>query len=255
MANISNTERNQILLEAVENILKKCKQENIDIRVLGGTGIFLKCRAYRDFINETREPFSDIDLIAGKKYIDKIETLFNDMKFEQNKNFKILFGYQRRIFYTPKNITVEVYLDDLYLCREIKISDRIVLDYPTLCTTDLLLSKIQRFDLKDKDIIDILVLLASFDFSGEGNDKIDLPYIARLCSIQWTWWKTFKHNLSRLYQNDKRWFGAQECELINGRLKKLESAIDSAKKSLKWKLRAIIGDKIKWYKHVDELSS
>jgi hypothetical protein len=252
MANISNRERNQILLDTAEKILVKCKQENIEVRVLGGAGIFLKCRAFQDFINENREPFSDIDLITGKKNIDKIEALFYDMKFEQNKNFKILFGYQRRIFYTPNNITVEVYLDDLYLCREIKISERIVLDYPTLCATDLFLSKIQRFDLKDKDIIDILVLLASFDFSGNGNDKIDLPYIARLCSTQWSWWKTFKHNLSRLYQNDKSWFGTQDREHIDKKLKEIERAIDSLKKSLKWKLRAIIGEKIKWYKHVDD---
>lgn len=252
MQNISNTERNRILLEVVENILEKCKQENIEVRVLGGAGVFLKCRAYQDLMNKDRKPFSDIDLITGQKYIDRLETVFDEMKFEQNRNFKILFGYQRRIFYTPMNITVEVYLDDLHLCREIEISDRLLLDYPTLSPTDLLLSKIQRFDLKDKDIIDILVLLASFDLSGKNNNNVDLDYISRLCSNEWGWWKTFKVNTAKLYHNNKKGFSPRERDQINGKLKQLENAIDSGKKSLKWKFRAILGEKIRWYKHVDE---
>ncbi len=242
--------RNQILLDLVEDILKKCKQEDIEIRVLGGIGIFLKCPEYQVLADKTREPFADIDLITGKKHIEKIETLFKGLGFEQNRNFKILFGYQRRIFYTPMNITVEVYLDDLPLCRDIKISDRMFLDYPTLSATDLLLSKIQRIQLKDKDIFDILILLASCNFTGENNYRIDLDYISELCSREWGWWKTFKINIDTLCNRKKDFLNNRGD--INGKLEQLEHAVDSKKKSLRWKLRNLIGEKIRWYRYVED---
>jgi hypothetical protein len=250
MGKQSISKRNQILLDLVDDILKKCKQEDIEIRVIGGIGIFLKCPEYQELADTTREPFSDIDLITRKKHIEKIENLFESLGFEQNRNFKILFGYQRRIFYTPMNITVEVYLDDLPLCQDIKISDRICLDYPTLSVTDLLLSKIQRIKLKDKDIFDILILLASCNFTGENSNRIDLEYISRLCSKSWRWWKTFKINIDTLYKSKKDFLNNQGD--ISGKLEQVEHAIDSKKKSFGWKLRNLIGEKIRWYRYVED---
>jgi len=252
MENQSTSKRNQILMELVSSILKKCKEEEIEVRVMGGLAIFLKYPGYEELSNKIREPFSDIDLITRQRDIEKIETLFGELGFEQNRNFKILFGYQRRIFYTPMDITVEVYLDDLHLCQELKISERLSLDYPTICATDLLLSKIQRVDLQDKDVFDILVLLANCGFSRKSCDNIDLEYISELCSKNWGWWKIFKINLKRLLDYNRELFGNQGEGNIDINLKQIGHAIDSKKKSIGWKLRNIIGEKIKWYSYVEE---
>lgn len=242
--------RNHLLLDLLDTILRKCKQNNVEIRVLGGLAVFLKCPQHQELISKCREPFSDIDLITKKVDIEKVETFFENLDFEQNKNFKILFGYQRRIFYSPQNITIEVYLDDLDLCQEIKVSERLLLDYPTISITDLFLSKIQRIDLAEKDIFDIFVLLESFDFSGEKSNKIDIEYISELCSKSWGWWKTFKININKLYDQKKGVF--KNANDINRKLKEIETAIDSKKKSIKWMVRNIIGENFNWFKTVDE---
>lgn len=245
----AKTKRNQILLDLTSDILKKCKKENIEIRVLGGIAVYLRCPKYHNFFHNFREPFSDIDLITRKEHIEKIETFFNSLGFEQNKNIKILFGYQRRIFYTCQNITIEVYLDNLEFSQTIKISERLLLDYPTLSVTDLFLSRIQRIDLQDKDVFDISVLLDSFNLSNKDNNQIDIDYISKLCSKNWRWWKTLKINIDKLLRQKKNIFKSPNN--INTKLREIENAIDAKKKSLRWRLRNIIGEKIRWFNSVE----
>ncbi len=46
----------------------------------------------------------------------------------------------------------------------------------------------------------------------------------------------------------------EDRRIVLGRLNELRQRIDSTPKSLKWKARSAIGDKMKWYKDVEELS-
>ena len=240
---------NKVLVDLTLDILNKCKNEGVEIRVLGSIGIFLKCIDYQDVLNQYRPPILDIDLISRHCYIESIESIFHCSGFEQNQNFKILFGYQRRIFYTSENITIEVFLENLPFNQEIKIDDRLVLDYPTISITDLFLSKIQRIHLEQKDFIDLYVLLLQHQSNNKKKNKIDLDYISDLCAKNWNWWKTLKMNIKKL--QEKKNILDSYNETIITTLNQIEKAIDSKQKSIKWKMRSLIGEKMKWYKHVE----
>jgi hypothetical protein len=68
-------------------------------------------------------------------------------------------------------------------------------------------------------------------------------------------WRTLTGNLdltetklatySQLTDDDRR--------VVKENLQELRTWIDAAPKSLKWKSRAVIGEKKKWYKDVEEL--
>ena len=164
-------------------------------------------------------------------------------------NNKILHGYQRRIFYSKQNITIEIYLENLKFCQEIKIGKKIYLDYPSLSPTDLFLSKIQRIDLDHEDMFDIKVLLLQYAFSPADDRNINIEYISKLCRNDWRWWNTLKENIAVLSQMNID-FKEQEDELLE-KLATIEAKLNRSKKSFKWKLRKLIGERIAWYNHVD----
>ncbi len=241
--------KNAVLLELSNDILKIFKKENIEIRIIGGIGINLKCPDYQKYFDKYREPFSDIDLIIRKTKVDAVEKIFEQMGYEQDLKFKIHFGYQRRVFYSPQNISIEIYLENLNLCQQLIIGDRLLLNYPTLSATDLFLSKIQKIGLTEKDVFDIYCLLSQHKLSYEEDGNINLEYISNLCAKNWRWWKTLKFNLNEMKNKQLNYF--QESNDIDIKLNKIEHEIDSIRKSIFWNLRNIIGEKVSWYSFIE----
>jgi hypothetical protein len=242
-------EKNSILVKLALDLIKKFTDSGIEIRILGSIGLYLSCPQWQQYFSEYRVPFSDIDLITRKDDIGKVEKILTELDYEQNNNFKIHYGYQRRIFYSPDNITLEIYLDNLILCQEIDIGDRILIDYPALSPTDLFLSKIQRIGLKESDIFDIACLLSQHELTTIDNEGINLHYISSLCSKRWCWWKTTKYNFNEIL-NNRKFFPIFNSELIKQKIESISQSTDLKKKSFCWKFRSAIGDKVSWYNYV-----
>lgn len=239
--------RNDFLLEKAIAIIELAKEKNIQLRLLGGLGVYNKCFQVNDLFTLHREPFSDIDLVCYGKDIVSLENLFLTINYEQDKVFKTQFGYQRRVFYSPENISVEVFLNDLYLCQTVKTGNRLILDFPTITSTDLFLSKIQKINLSHKDVIDLIILLSNIPLT-DNEDSINISYITTLCASDWRWWKTISDNLSFI-KNYKTIFDKNRIDLAIGIL---EDRIHKSKKNIFWSLRNIIGTKINWYNQVDD---
>jgi len=87
------------------------------------------------------------------------------------------------------------------------------------------------------------------------SEVIDIEYISRLCAGNWGLWKTVASNLEKAKAVNKRYLGDHP-----GNFKNVDSKIDiikkhlgESKKSVGWKLRAKIGERIKWYREVEEV--
>ena len=239
--------RNDFLLEKAIAIIQLAKEKNIQLRLFGGLGIYNKCYHVNNLFTLHREPFSDIDFVCYGKDIEALENLLFTINYEQNKVFKTQFGYQRRIFYSPENISVEVYLNDLYLCQTVKTSNRLILDFPTITSTDLFLSKIQKINLSHKDVVDLIILLSNIPLTNN-EDSINISYITDLCASDWRWWKTISDNFSYI-KNYETILDKNKIDLAIGIL---EDRIHKSKKKFLWILRNIIGTKIDWFNKVDD---
>ena len=182
--------KNGAILACSSRIMDGARAACIEVRLLGGVGVYLKCKAFRTLISKTRSPLSDIDLVTTSEHVQRLEKFFETLGFKQDQEFRVLFGHQRRVFYTQEDISIDVYIDKLILCQDVPLRDRISLDYPTLSLTDLLLSKIQNIAPKAKDIIDMQVLVQHVAESASKYD-FDLTYISQLCT-QWGWWRTWQ---------------------------------------------------------------
>lgn len=237
--------KNEAILACCSRILEGARTAGAQVRAVGGVAVYLKCKGFQSFIRSCRDPFSDIDLATTSEDLGTLVELFEEWGFEQNQEVKILFGRDRRVFYTEQNISIDVYIDKLALCQEVPLRERLSLDYPTLSCTELFLSKIQNVSWKAKDLFDMRVLLRHVAQHATA-DSLDLDYISWL-SRRWNWWRTLKLNLPKLREHD-----TADGEGVHDLLYAIEDAADGCRKTLRWRLRNLIGDRIRWYSVVDE---
>ena len=244
------------LFELSDKILKEASERSIILRLMGGIAVWTHCPKYKYLLEQNRH-FLDIDFAAYLIDVVKIQKLFIDMGFEENKNVMRLFGNQRRIFYLISGnvyVYIDIVLDKIHFCHDINLKGRLEIDYPTLALSDLLLSKLQIVQLNEKDVLDSIVLLLEHDVNQGDNETINIDYVSKLCSINWGLWKTIIENLNKI---DKELYKYLTDQKLINELKqtilKLKNNINIEKKSLSWKMRNLIGDRIKWYRDVDEL--
>mgnify|MGYP003288120217 CR=1 FL=1 len=126
---------------------------------------------------------------------------------------------------------------------------------PLLCK-DFILEKTQIVEINPKDIKDSLVLLLEHSVDASGPDAIDSAYIARLLANDWGFYYTVTTNLEKLrrHVSDSEALEPGERDLVVRRVQELENMIEKEPKTSKWKLRARIGPRVKWYQEVQEKS-
>jgi hypothetical protein len=139
------------------------------------------------------------------------------------------------------------------MCHRIDLRERLAIQRPTLTLADLLLQKLQIVDLNRKDVVDLVVVLSDHDLDGEGAETVDIGYIASLLADDWGFCYTVTQNLGRLRDFTATAPIAEPLRTsVEDKLERLEGEIEAAPKSRRWKLRAKIGPKKRWYQEVEE---
>jgi len=140
------------------------------------------------------------------------------------------------------------------MSHAIDLRGRLEHEHPAVSPSDLLLSKLQIYEVNRKDLVDVVALM--LDHSVEPNaqdDAIEAAYIARVAAEDWGFYRTLQVNTERLREM------LEELEvdrrLVNARLDELWKVIEGAPKPLKWRLRAQVGDRIRWYELPEETRS
>jgi hypothetical protein len=100
-----------------------------------------------------------------------------------------------------------------------------------------------------------VMLLREHPVGNQDHETINLDIITKLLSNDWGYWRTVTGNLKLLdeYLNRYDQLSQEDRDAVRERIHQLQSAIDKTPKSLRWKMRSNIGEKVKWYKDVEEL--
>lgn len=247
----------EAFLQLFNMIMKQAEEKGITLRVLGAIAFRIHCPKYKRLQYELGRELSDIDFAAYLKDIERVEELFLGMGYQQNEMVKRLFGTQRRIFFHPeKPIHSDVFIDKLRFCHVIDFQNRLELDYPTISLVDMLLEKMQIVQLTEKDTIDTIMLLREHEVGASDHETVNSKYLAALCSKDWGLWKTVTMNLERVKNLLPRYnvLQPEDKKDIEEKIGKLLSHIERRPKSLRWKLRAKIGEKVQWYSDVEEVT-
>jgi hypothetical protein len=110
-------------------------------------------------------------------------------------------------------------------------------------------------ELTEKDVRDTLAVVYDHEV-GESKDPevLDIGYIADVCRKDWGWYKTITSNVDKVLELADDYTEPGEMrEIITSRLKQIREAIEDAPKTLKWKLRSMIGERMRWYELPEDM--
>jgi hypothetical protein len=122
---------------------------------------------------------------------------------------------------------------------------------------DLLLSKLQIVELNAKDAHDIVHLLSGVRVGPDGTGScIDPDRFGSVLASDWGWWRTVTGSLNKLpallaeqpalAPPDPKYDALTQA-------KQLLEVADSVPKSLKWKTRSRVGERVRWYELPEEV--
>jgi len=150
---------------------------------------------------------------------------------------------------------VDVFLDVFPMCHELDFVGRLDKDEYTVPIAELLLSKLQIVELNEKDVKDIYALVEDHDLAeSDDPETVDLRVITRLTGSDWGWYKTLQMNIDKVLGLAGDYLDAEESRnIITDRLTRLREAIETTPKSIKWKVRARIGERVRWYELPEDM--
>jgi hypothetical protein len=240
-------------------IVRAADAAGLPIRVVGGVGIALIAPT----VGQLRpiRAYHDIDLAAPAR-APAIARLMAALGYGASTEFNALNGAERMLFHDPGGRRIDVFIDTLRMCHELPFRDRLTAWPLTLSPADLLLSKLQIVELTDRDAQDVLALLADHALTEADGEGIDLRRIREVCGRDWGWWRTVGDNVAGLItrweeETGKRapWPGAppEASSRALERARDLRAGLAAAPKSVGWRLRAVVGPRLRWYDSPEEV--
>jgi hypothetical protein len=236
------------ITQEAERIITTAKEEGVPLRLLGGLAIYFRCPSTQTDTRLQRS-YGDMDFAILSQSSAKTKALFANLGYVGNKAFNSLHGYQRLIFTDENNgRKIDIFVDRMQMCHELDFRNRLNVDERTLPLSDLLMTKLQIVEINEKDMKDIIALL--HDHPVMSNDQgIHVTYITGLTAQDWGLQKTFETNLKKIQVFAReRDFPAHVGEKVNTLLSRMEER----PKSMKWKARAMVGERVRWYELPEE---
>jgi hypothetical protein len=247
-------ENEHFVAEALR-LVDDAEAEGIRLRILGSLAYRIHCPQNLALFEAMERALTDIDFAADAKQTKAVRAFLTDRGYVEDQRMTVSTEGSRYYFEAPETgLGVDVFFDELYFCHRIPLRDRLELDKPTISTCDLLLEKMQIVELNLKDVKDTLVLLLEHPVTtnGGGPEEIDAGYVAGVLSEDWGFYYTVTVNLDKVerFLPDFDAIAPEQGAVIRGRLAELRDAIEGADKSRRWRLRAKVGTKKKWYQDV-----
>jgi hypothetical protein len=245
---------NELVCE-MERLVETAHQNQIRLRAFGGLAILTHSRNDPRFF-QRESP--DLDFLIPKDDRSKLESFFREMGYSPDKQFNLLNGMRRQIFYhdNSSDLHVDILIGNFEMCHKLPLDDRLDVHPLTIPLAELFLSKAQVVQLNRKDALDLISLLFNNEVGDEKKGHIGLERITWLCGQDWGLYKTTSINLKRvkeLLSETEIQISSDERDLILGRVHKIEKVFEEMPKSIAWQMRDKVGTRVRWYLEVEEV--
>jgi hypothetical protein len=232
-----------------ERVLGAARAGDISAKAVGGLAVYLRCESAR------RPPLSrsyqDLDLAIPQAEANSLGDLLTELGYRPDREFNALQGHLRQLYWDdPRQRQLDVFVDRMVLCHTLDLRDAFRGDELTLPLADLLLAKLQVVETNEKDFKDAAALLADHELS---EDAIDPGRITGLLSHDWGWWRTVTESLDKLSSYVSGLPGFSQGSEVTARIERLKAEIEAAPKTMRWRLRARVGERMTWYELPEEV--
>lgn len=238
-------------VEEAMKILRVAQDEGTTLRLIGGLAIRFHCHGPHSM---HLRAYHDIDLFGLKKESERIFSVFHELRYLSNDVYNGLYGRTRLQFIDRETgREVDVFLDRFRMGHVLDFTARLQLDAVTIPVTDLLLTKLLIVKLNAKDAKDVVALLEDHQIGYVDDQEIlNLNRIAQVSARDWGLCKTLNDNLEIMINfAEMGEFTAIEKRDLTQKLTTIRARVQVQRKTLRWKLRSLLGDKVAWYDEVE----
>ena len=235
-------------------LAQSAEKAGVGLKLLGGLAV----RVLTPDLPPRLRAGQDMDFACLSKGRKATAAFLEESGCVPDRRFNNLNGDRQMYFVAPSGRPIDVMVDRLTMCH--------VLDFRsgygrlpfTLDAIDILLSKLQIIELNEKDARDIFQLLAGLPVGARsaGEITLDTERFGQLLAADWGWWRTVTGNLEKLPE-----LAADKPELVPQsaphdplrHAARLAEHAHAVPKGMKWKLRANVGDRVRWYELPEEV--
>lgn len=242
------------VVDEARRLLAAAEAEGLRLRLIGGAAVRLHVQGelHPAFAREIR----DIDVVTGKGDGRRAGSFIEAQGYTPNRTFNAMHGARRLLFYDDDNgRQLDVFVNSFEMCHVLPVGEHLDRDPLTVPLADLLLTKLQIVTLNAKDRSDAYAVLLEHELGPNEVERIDAARIADLCARDWGLYRTLQINFERLLGAlPESGLDDGHQHLVAERVTGIATAVESAPKSVKWKARARVGDRVRWYEEPDEVA-
>ena len=229
-------------------LVEKADVRGIALRICGGVGVWLHCENSRGWLRALGREHKDVDCVCLSTDIRSLMALLNECGYRED-TYTQRFTAQWSRRFVNGGVVIDAAIDRLVYCHEIDLRTRLELDRPTITVADLLLSKLQNVTMTAADEMDIVALCDEHPLGQHmAGETIDEGRVLSVLSRNWGFYRTASENLNRILS---------QCTLVQDhpqagkRIRGLLAGLVKSPKSLRWRLRRALGERVRWYTPVD----
>lgn len=234
-------------------IARGAVEAGVGLKLLGGLGVRVVCP---DFPPRLRRD-QDIDFACLSKERKAVAAHLERAGCQPDRRFNNLNGDRQMYFTAPSGRPIDVMVDKLTMCHTLDFRPSFGRLPHTVDVVDLLLSKLQIVELNEKDARDIVQILSCTSIGSVSDGTlIDADRFGQVLASDWGWWRTVTGNLDKLPGLlDEHGHLSQSGTPFDplAQSKRLRQIADETPKGMKWRMRASVGDKVRWYELPEEV--
>ncbi len=237
-------------------LVEAARAEGIVLRIVGALAFAHHCPRYRHLQDALGRTYTDIDFAAYGRDAERIRRLLAREGYVEDPHVYVGSEGGRLVAEHPRTgLHLDVFLDKLEFSHTIPWAGRLEHDDPTIPLAEMLLQKMQIVQINEKDIIDTIMLLLEHPLGDHDEETVNVAYVAGLCAKDWGLWRTATMNLDKVramaasYAN----LPAEDKERVAAQVGTILERLEAEPKTLAWKIRNRVGDRVKWYRDVGEL--
>src|ERR1700733_10836536 len=240
--------------EEAQRLAEAAVKLGLSARLIGGLAIYLRCPSVHD--GPFARSYQDMDFAISSGASTKFKAFLMTQGYLPDQFFNGLHGATRLYYSEPAGRwSIDVVIDELVMSHKLDLRGRIDGPARTITLADLLLTKLQVWEINRKDLGDTVCLLADHGLSEDDLDTeaISLPRVRSVLSKDWGFCHTVLRNLQKV---DELWSHeplAGASHDVPAQVSSLARAIEDAPKSRAWKLRSRVGERIRWYETPEEV--
>src|SRR3974377_737707 len=166
----------EVFLSEGKRIVEGARNQGIVMRVMGPLALHYyfpeQVDLYAKLERLGERYFTDIDYAAYGKQRKGMLDFMKSMGYECDLQTMVVSGKTRHIYYAGPVPMIDVFFDKLDYCHEVVYDGRLELDDYSVSLADILLQKLQIWEINDKDLKDIEYLFITASLGDDDAKNI-----------------------------------------------------------------------------------